>query len=53
MWLGNPSEAHILSVLENSLKSLVEAIEEHQPMIEVALLAKRPVSQMPFTEKDL
>ena len=53
MWLGDPLEAHILSVLDDRLESLIEAVEERQPMIEVALLAKRPVSQMPAREWDM
>ena len=53
MWLGDPLEAHILSVLEYGLESLIEAVEERQPMIEVALLAKRPVLQMRSRKWDM
>lgn len=53
MWLGDPLEAHILPVLEDRLEGLIKAVEERQPMIEVALLAKRPVSQMPAREWDM
>lgn len=53
MWLGDPLEAHILSILEDGLESLIEAVEERQPMIEVALLAKRPVLQMPARDWDM
>lgn len=53
MWLGDPLEAHILPVHEDRLEGLIKAVEERQPMIEVALLAKRPVSQMPAREWDM
>ncbi len=39
--LRYPIEAHVLPVLEDGLKGLIEAVEERQPVVEVALRPKR------------
>ena len=41
MWLRRPIKAHILSILKNGLEDLIEAVEERQPVVEVALETRR------------
>ena len=44
MRLRHPNKAHVLPILEDGLKSLIEAVEERQPVVEVALSPKRLLS---------
>ena len=41
MRLRYPIEAHVLPVFKDGLKCLIEAVEERQPVVEVALRPKR------------
>lgn len=41
MRLRYPIKAYILPVLKNGLEGLIEAVEERQPVVEVALRPKR------------